>query len=99
MEEETKKYPYMSLTINAEWGEEEEIKRVLKARDLCSFIWDFQQKFKEKQNHIEYKMGEVEKDSEEMKKLNTEWNCIDKLSEDWFRELEDHNISLDELWS
>ena len=98
-EEEKSKVPYMSLTINIEYGEDEELKRILKAKDLCSFIWDFQQRFKEQLNHIEYEMDKVEKDSVEMKCLEAKYQEVEAMQITWYNELNDKNISLDELWS
>jgi len=99
MEENIRKYPPYSLTINAGFGEEDEIKRAMKASDLCSFIWDFQQKFKEKINQIKYQMGDVERDSIEMKQLNAKFQMIEEFEKEWYEELHEYNISLNEIYS
>jgi hypothetical protein len=92
MENENKQFPDKQLIINANFGDEEEIKRCIKARDLCGFIYDFKRILEEGANRIDNIDDPTGKDEI----LNIEY---ERLLSDYNNLLWDAGINLDELYS
>ncbi len=87
LEENKQEIPRMSLTINVKDSDDEEfLKRTLKATDLCSFIWDFQQ-------YLRSIWDGNRELTEDQHKL------IDEIWERWHNELDDNGIKLEEIYS
>jgi len=90
-----KNIPDMQLIIN----EPDLIKRAVKATDLCATISDIIEELRTELRKSDYKMGELEENSEEYKIEEIKYNFLEKLLKNVNEIIEDNGVILNDLWN
>lgn len=80
----TDRDPEPKVTLSMEWYRDSDlINQVLKSGDLCSAMWNFQQRLNSYTNGASLTMSADE--------------LAEKIRDEWFLELEAHSIDIDTL--
>lgn len=83
----------MQLIIN----DPDEIKRAINAKNLCSFVYDFQEYLRHKRAELDNIETEKMEPNEKIK-IDCQYEFVDKLIEEWYDMLYSNGVILDELW-